>query len=194
MKPFPSLTATLALGLLGAPVAMSAAASAAHYSSDLIIVRTASVAATRDAAWRAWGERDELVRWFARDAKIELRPGGPYEMYFLLDEPPGRRGGEGNTVTHFAPGRVLSFTWNAPPQFGPLREVRTHVVLTFVDRAGGGTDVTLTHYGFGPGEDWAKVHAYFEAAWTRVMQGLTQHFGAAPAAAAVSPPPDRGVD
>lgn len=189
MKRFRRGAATVAFDLLLATATMTAAD---PHCSDLLIVKTAAVAAPRDAAWRAWSERDALVRWFGRDATIELRPGGAYEIYFLRDEPPGRRGGEGNTVQSYAPGRLLAFTWNAPPQFGALREQRTQVVLEFADRAGGGTDVKLTHYGFGPGEEWAKVHAYFDAAWTRVLQGFTAHLGAA--APAALPPHDRGMD
>lgn len=160
--------------------------------SDLLIVRRAAVAASRDTAWRAWTEPTEVFRWFGRGGQIELRPGGPYVIYFL-EGPDGLRGGEGNTFLNYASGRMLTFTWNAPPHFGPLRDVRTQVSVEFSDRTGGGTDVTLAHYGFGTGEDWAKVHAYFEAAWTRVMQAFTAHLGAAPAAPAL-PPHDQGVD
>lgn len=150
--------------------------------SDRVIVKTARVAATRDVAWRAWTDESELPRWFGFAARVELRPGGPYEIYFLRDEQPGRRGGEGNTVQSYLPGQLLAFTWNAPPSFGPLREIRTHVLLQFADLPGGGTEVKLTHFGFRPGEDWAKVHEYFENAWGRVLGALENHLGAAPAA------------
>lgn len=147
--------------------------------TDTTIVRTAAVAADRDATWAAWTEAAELQKWFGIDALVELRVGGPYEIYFLKDELPGKRGGEGNKVQAFLPKRMLAFTWNAPPSFGPLRDVRTHVVLEFADHPGGGTDVTLTHYGWPAGDDWLKVREYFEKAWTYVMTNLTKHLGAA---------------
>jgi len=118
-------------------------------------------------------------------------PGGRYEIYFLIDQPAGLRGGEGNTVQALLPGRMLAFTWNAPPSFGPLRDVRTHVVLEFTDRPGGGTAVTLTHYGWRAGEDWAKVREYFENAWSFVMKNLEEHLGAAPAVVTSN---DRKID
>lgn len=159
--------------------------------TDDTIIRTASVAVLREAAWAAWTRREELTKWFCRDASVEITPGGRYEILFLMDNPPGLQGGEGNKVQAVLPGRMLAFTWNAPPSFGPLRDERTHVVLEFADRAGAGTTVTLTHYGWRAGDDWARVREYFESAWTRVMANLERHLGAAPPAQAAS---DRKID
>ena len=55
----------------------------------------------------------------------------------------------------------------------------------------GGTTVTLTHYGWREGEDWAKVREYFESAWTRVMESLTKHLGEGSGA---NPANDRKID
>ncbi|HEY5551947.1 MAG TPA: SRPBCC domain-containing protein [Opitutaceae bacterium] len=159
--------------------------------TDEKIVRTANVAADRDTAWAAWTRADELKKWFGKDALVDPVPGGPYEIYFLMDSPAGSRGGEGNKVQAVLPGRMLAFTWNAPPQFGPLREVRTHVVLEFTDHHSGGTTVTLTHYGWRAGEDWAKVREYFERAWTSVMANLEKHLDTA---AGANPANDRKID
>lgn len=143
--------------------------------TDRAIVKTVHVDAPRAEAWRAWTDEATLTQWFSPEAKIELRPGGAYEMYFLLDQPPGGRGGEGNTIQSYLPGRLLAFTWNAPPSFGPLRGPHTYVLLEFADRLTGGTEVKLTHYGWREGDDWAKVYDYFDAAWTRVLASLAQH-------------------
>ncbi|HUG12106.1 MAG TPA: SRPBCC domain-containing protein [Opitutaceae bacterium] len=159
--------------------------------TDATIVRAANVAADRDATWAAWTRADELKKWFGRDALVDPTLGGPYEIYFLIDEPFGQRGGEGNKVQAVLPGRMLAFTWNAPPSFGPLRDVRTHVVLEFADHHSGGTTVTLTHYGWPAGDDWAKVREYFEGAWTRVMAKLEKHLGVATGA---NPANDRKID
>jgi len=155
------------------------------------VVRTASVGADRDATWAAWTQADELKKWFGRDALVELHPGGAYEIYFLMDQPSGLRGGEGNKIQALLPNRMLAFTWNAPPSFGPMREVRTHVVLEFADHDSGGTTVTLTHYGWPAGEDWVKVREYFEKAWATVMANLEKHLGTAVGA---NPANDRKID
>jgi len=40
---------------------------------------------------------------FGLDKKVEMIPGGSFESYFLLDNPEGTRGGEGNQVLSFLP-------------------------------------------------------------------------------------------
>lgn len=147
--------------------------------TDAAIVCSARVRADRLTAWQAWTSEAELARWFGAAARVDLRPGGPYEILFLMDQPVGSRGGEGNTVLSFQPGRLLSFTWNAPPSFGALRDVRTFVLLEFTDAAEG-TVVTLTHYGWRAGADWDRVRAYFERAWVAVMRHFAEHLGPAP--------------
>ena len=49
---------------------------------------------------------DGARTFFAPEAHIELRPEGPYEMYFDSDAPVGERGGEGCTVLEAARGRL----------------------------------------------------------------------------------------
>lgn len=132
------------------------------------------VQSARAEVWRAWTDGTELTQWFGPGAHVELRAGGPYEILFMMDQPPGLQGGEGNQIQSFEPHRFLAFTWNAPPQFGPLREVRTWVRLELDDVAEG-TRVTLIHYGWRSGKDWAAVYNYFDAAWGHVMQALTQY-------------------
>lgn len=133
------------------------------------------VAATRPEVWRAWTDATELTQWFGRSAHVELRAGGPYEILFLMDNEPGRQGGEGNQIQSYEPNRYLAFTWNAPPQFGPLRDERTWVRIE-LDDVDDGTQVTLTHFGWRTGQDWEAVHDYFDAAWDHVLKALNQHF------------------
>ena len=147
--------------------------------TDRAIEVAASVSAPRTAVWRALTDQAELPKWFGRGAQVELRDGGPYEIYFLVENPPGLRGGEGNTITSFRPGHLLAFTWNAPPSFGPLRDIRTHVLIELADDPAGGTRVKLTHYGWREGADWRKVHDYFAAAWPNVLANLQKHFAPA---------------
>ncbi len=132
------------------------------------------VPATRADVWRAWTEATELNQWFGRGANVELRAGGPYEILFLMDNAPGLQGGEGNQIQSFEPHRFLAFTWNAPPQFGLLRDVRTWVRLEFED-VSDGTRVTLIHYGWRAGDDWDAIYHYFDTAWDHVMRALTEY-------------------
>lgn len=105
---------------------------------------------------------------------MELTPGGPYEIYFLLENPEGTRGGEGNTVLSFLPPKMLSFTWNAPPS---IPEVRNHIHKTWVvvqleKIDSKNTKVSLDHLGWLAGEKWDETYAYFDRAWDIVLNSL----------------------
>ena len=138
------------------------------------LTKRATITASSAEVWRAWTDQAELATWFGRDARVELRVGGPYEILFLMDNPPGLQGGEGNIVQSFTPEQSIDFTWNAPPDFGPLRDVRTHVHIEIIE-SGSETIVTLTHDHWGGGPDWAPIRTYFDRAWDHVMSALAAH-------------------
>jgi uncharacterized protein YndB with AHSA1/START domain len=116
-----------------------------------------------------------------------LRPGDPYELLFLDadDAPEGGRGSEGCGVLAQVPGELLAFDWNAPRQYPEVRAAagKAWVVLTFEvsNRGGaGGTLVRLTHLGFGEGDEWDAVFAYFGRAWDTVLDRLARRFVSGP--------------
>lgn len=151
------------------------------------IVIESLVDAMTSEVWHCW-TTSEGMRSFLAGALIELRIGGPFEIYFDDQAIPGERGSEGCRILSYQPQSMLSFSWNAPPQFGPLRDQRTWVVLRFEPHGGHQTRVVLEHLGFADQaaadparrEDWKEVRAYFSAAWPQVVQALQAHF--APAA------------
>ena len=129
----------------------------------------------RTAVWKQWTTVEGL-RFLVKDAKVDLRPGGFYELYFLAENPAGTRGGEGCRILSFLPERMVSFTWNAPPELARTRTQFTWVVVHFEDVAGG-TRVTLDHLGWpmsGLAGDpqWEETFTYFERAWDGVMKRL----------------------
>lgn len=146
------------------------------------LVASARVAARTDVVFAAWTSTAGITAWLVDEARVELRIGGPFELYFLPQEAP-ERGSEGCRVLTFVPDELLAFTWNAPPQFAELRPARTWCVVRF-EALDDGTRVTLTHTGwpdrgFDDGSRWPEVFAYFERAWPTVMKALVEHFGAA---------------
>lgn len=118
--------------------------------------------------WQAWTTEEGVRTFFAQACKIELRPGGPYEMYFLPEGQEGTRGGEGCRVLAVQAQQMLSFTWNAPPSLSEVRGQYTHVVVRFREDPQG-TCVTLIHDGWGKGGEWDQAFGYFDAAWKRVV-------------------------
>ena len=141
------------------------------------IEREVTVKSPRADVWRAWTTREGAKSFFSQDAKIEMTPGGAYEIYFNMSAPAGSRGGETNQVVAFEPERWVLFTWNAPPKFAELRKEHTYVLLRFDDAAGGGTRVRLTHFGWRETEEWDAIYKYFENAWSYVMGEFEKKYG-----------------
>ena len=82
----------------------------------------------------------------------------------------------------FEPPRRLAFTWNAPPTIPTIRDsgVHTLVYVELEPLAADKTRVTMTHTGWGVGEDWDKTYAYFDKAWEAVLSNLRYRFAVGP--------------
>ena len=159
--------------LLGANGTSIIIHAAADDISDQVIEVVGEVRFPPDEAWALWSSSDGLARWWTENTRIDLRPGGSYEIHFDAEAPPGFRGADWCRVLSFLPGRMLSFTWNAPDTLA-TRPRFTFVVVLF-EPLGPGSRVTLSHLGWpesglaDPGTDWQATFDYFSAAWQRVM-------------------------
>lgn len=124
-------------------------------------------------AWRLWTEPAALREWFSPNFAVDVRPGGPFEIYFDPSGAPGMKGCEGCTVMAVDPESMLTFSWNLPPDPATI-ELRQADHMTFVqvrfhaldeDR----TRVTLVNSGYGSGPEWNAGVGYFRQAWRFVM-------------------------
>jgi len=111
---------------------------------------------------------------------VELRLGGPYEIYFVADSPPGLRGSEDCRILSYVPMKMLAFEWNAPPSFGNLRYRRTQVIVRFDSHAGDVVKVSFAQLGWGTGEEWDRLFDYFDRAWGYVLGNLKKRFEQGP--------------
>ncbi len=102
----------------------------------------------RDEVWRLLTTEAGWKRLFEAEARIELRPGGKFEILFDPDAPAGQRGSEGCTVLSFVPHELLSYTWNAPPKFAHARGRYTWIVVRLDELAPTRTRVRIDHQGF----------------------------------------------
>ena len=78
--------------------------------TDKTINKSIVVNANIDVVWSKWTTREGLLTFFGSDNKIELKPGGSFEIYFMMDNPHGLRGSEGCKVLSYLPKRMLSFS------------------------------------------------------------------------------------
>ena len=141
------------------------------------IVVTKVIAAPVADVWKAWTTPEGIESFFARKAaRVDARPGGAFELWFVPDAPEGSRGSEGCLFHSVTPMQQLVFEWNSPPTLPVVRPLRTLVYLDFRPLGADATEVTLRNFGYGQGEDWQKSKAYFERAWTSVMESLQKRF------------------
>lgn len=152
----------------------------ANEPSDRMIRKEVVVAATIDQVWETWTTSEGVKTFFSSNAKVNLRIGGPFEIYFLMDNPYGSRGSEDCTILSYLPRRMLAFEWNAPPQFGALRDKRTQVILEFQEVDAARTRVVFSQIGWGKGDDWNKLYEYFDRAWENVLGNLKKRFEIGP--------------
>ncbi len=138
---------------------------------DKKINKTIIVNTTVTECWRLWTTHDGLKSFFGVDNKIELKPDGFFEIYFLMDNPEGQRGGEGNRILSYLPESMLSFSWNAPPSIPQIRNQkhRTWVVINYKQLDPEHTEVCLTHLGWLEGQKWDETYDYFNNAWEMVL-------------------------
>jgi uncharacterized protein YndB with AHSA1/START domain/catechol 2,3-dioxygenase-like lactoylglutathione lyase family enzyme len=149
--------------------------------SDRTIVNECTVALPSTEVWRLWTTGEGMAEWWAEHNDIELRVGGPMELYMLPDAPEGSRGSDDCKILSFLPERMLSFTWNSPPDQPYTRPRHTHVVVEFEAVSDDETLVRLSHLGW-PEEDWQahpdewqETYDYFDAAWESVLELLERH-------------------
>jgi uncharacterized protein YndB with AHSA1/START domain len=107
-----------------------------------------------------------------------MEPNGPYEIYFMPEAAIGFKGSEGCKVLSYIENKMISFTWNAPPEFPTVRNMKEKawVVIELEKIDEEHTKVKLTHTGFRDGEEWNKVFTYFDNTWGKVLEWLRDSF------------------
>jgi uncharacterized protein YndB with AHSA1/START domain len=139
-------------------------------------VRELVIAAPVERVYAAWTDGAAFAAAYGPDrpelrADIDLAIGGRYE--WLWD---GKRGSNDCQVLSFIPNRMVTFSWNAPPDQPESRAQRTWVVVEF-EPVDAGTQVRLTHLGFGEAEHWRVTEAYFGKAWDHVLGQFATNLG-----------------
>ncbi|HEY0742279.1 MAG TPA: SRPBCC domain-containing protein [Chryseosolibacter sp.] len=121
--------------------------------------------ASVDSVWSRWASEKGIKMFFAPACTYELKTFGKLDILFAPLAPPGQRGAEDNRILAVEEKKMISFTWDAPPQYPEIRKQRTLVTVRFYPTSSKETLVTLTQTGWGQGEDWNTVLNYFKGAW-----------------------------
>jgi uncharacterized protein YndB with AHSA1/START domain len=145
-------------------------------SNARILHKEVTVAAPIERVWWAWTTSEGMASWWAKKSWIELRIGGPWELYFETTRPRGWQGSEGCRILSYRPPEMLSFSWNFPPSIPKIRFEYLWVVLRFLRVGPSETRVTLDHLGWKQGPAWEKGFRYFDRAWGSVLERFRTHF------------------
>jgi uncharacterized protein YndB with AHSA1/START domain len=125
-----------------------------------------------------WTTSAGAEEFFAQKANISLAIGGPYEIQF--DPADDRSGTKGLRILSYSPLEMISFQWNAPPQFPEVRTGGTWVVVQMRPVDAYTTHVTITHLGWKDGPEWDKAYAHFQQGWSELMTRLQNRFREGP--------------
>ncbi|PTY08103.1 hypothetical protein DB347_00510 [Opitutaceae bacterium EW11] len=132
-------------------------------SGELIVHVSFLTSASPTKLWRALTNRDELARWAAKRAVVDLKPGGAYEYLYWPNNPAGRRGMEGNKILSYVPNKMLTHTGGLPD---------TWVVWT-IEPAG---DQQVVHYyGVGTSPEWLEQGGGRLNSVTELVQKLANY-------------------
>ena len=125
-----------------------------------------------------WTDQEMVNAFLGVTSRIEARPGGAYEIGFLpaTSEEASDNATVGARIlaldsTH------LAFEWRVPPwaeePVGSAPPTRVDLRVRAASEhpaAGQGAIVHLRHSGFGQGEAWDEVRAFFQWAWHDILQ------------------------
>jgi uncharacterized protein YndB with AHSA1/START domain len=164
---------TLATLLLACAMGLTIPGAAAQ---ERLIMKTVTVKAPVEEVWKAWTTSEGIKSFFAPDARVEARPGGPFEIYINPYARPGLKGADDMVVLAVQDNAMISFTWNAPPHLAEARRQRTSVVVRLKAAGDGATEVRLTHGGWGDGGQWDQAYDYFDKAWGNVLASLQKRY------------------
>ncbi|MHC5023301.1 MAG: SRPBCC family protein [Planctomycetota bacterium] len=141
--------------------------------------RELTVTAPIEEVWTAFTTSEGLASWAAPAAHVQLRTGGPFEVYFRPEAPAGERGMEGTVVLGYVPGAMLSYSGAVPPHFPELADNPPWIVWRFARLPDGGVALRFTGLWQGSGDVFDRAVEDVEWKMEMVIELLRRRFGAA---------------
>lgn len=111
-------------------------------SGETVLHCNFSTTAKVGKVWQAIATPEGLSGWAASEAKVELKIGGAYELYFNPENPAGQRGMEGNVILSFYNDRMISYSGGLPDTW----------VVYMLDKKS--DSVEVHYYAIGTNPEW----------------------------------------
>jgi uncharacterized protein YndB with AHSA1/START domain len=118
-----------------------------------------------DSVWERVSTEKGIKKFFAPACRFAPKVLSLFEIHFAPGAPEGQRGAENNRILAIQDKQMISFTWDAPPQWPEIRKHRTLVAIRLYKIKDNETLVTLSQTGWGVGPEWNAVYDYFSNAW-----------------------------
>jgi uncharacterized protein YndB with AHSA1/START domain len=146
-----------------------------------VIDRQVILPAGRSEVWKLYTSEQGLMSWMAPGAKVELKPGGAYELYFRPEAAPGSRGMEGTTVLTYLEPEIFAYRGSAPAQYPNVRKNGPCAVHFFDDPGDGQTRLRSYYVGW-PTRDpeWDAAYEHGVVAADYVVERLKARFESGP--------------
>jgi uncharacterized protein YndB with AHSA1/START domain len=119
-----------------------------------------------DSVWSRLATTAGMEKFFAPECIYKAEVLSLFEIHFNPAGPVGQKGAEDNRILAIQEKQMISFTWDAPPQYPQLRKNRTCVAIRLYKTNDRQTLVTLSQTGWGQGKEWDGLFTYFEQAWS----------------------------
>ncbi|OJU85015.1 MAG: hypothetical protein BGO11_04540 [Solirubrobacterales bacterium 70-9] len=142
-------------------------------SSDSI-EREVTIDAPVETVWAIVTEPQNITRWFANEAEVDLRPGG--ELVFRFDSGIDGKG----VVEKVEPPHLFAFRWISPEPGRDMVAAQGHytTVEFSLSAAGEGTVLRVVESGFaaleGTAEENAALAQRHEGGWGMFMEKLAE--------------------
>jgi len=111
-------------------------------AGDFDLTVTRLLKAPRDLVWRCWTDPEHLKEWFApkpwtvSEARVEMRPGGLFQIVMCSPEGEEMRGDPGS-ILHVVEKEMIVLTDALGPGWRPNKEPFFSAIVTLADEAGG---------------------------------------------------------
>ncbi len=145
-------------------------------TGERVLQLTIDIAAPPAKVWKGFVDEDTLRHWNAPVAKIDLRNGGDIEQSY----DPKAVIGSGQTIHHriltYLPERLLVLQNISTPPGLPGQSAYPKIlqIIQLDPLPNGGTRVTLSGSGYGKGEDFDKLYAFFSSGNAGYLTSLKQ--------------------